>query len=560
LVNRYYNQLAALHEALESASEGMNAQSKHFSDLAERLGERLSEGHNSLVQQVRALNDIAGDTAVGPAKPVRYSQGAINWGMEDLDFSQPSKVPEADRLYRLGRPAEAAELYEAAFCVYDELGMATDPAATRIARRWQAAKTVQAAEEYLAGMRTNPDVNVNATKPITEAELAVYKRAPDFKLEKIGTGASEPYWVKVGGKRIGVFKPGSSMGAGAIEAEIVGPRFAKQLGAKAPEAIRTSMPIKMEAEGSFALYKSADGIADPNASDLNRILRSDQVQLSRVTGEGLETYWVLENGKRVGLFVPSEVQVAGEGGVDAVFSRIAKDSGGEAMGAMKQVKMNLPEQEGVFVRFVEGIDLGHDSIPEAQRIIFRKKVARDWALRLILGDYDGHGLNYKISPNGEVFSIDRNLSNILGINEEKLLQILEKKTLLYVIGSDTLSSDPIEAQRQLMKLRLAIMMGSEGNRFEVYKRLQYVHQHLTYNDFAETVSTMKAWDRTYIRNLLGDTFGDQTEAAVDMIKKRIDVLEDVLQSKFTEIPVDLLSSSGMLTPLKHVLYELQLAA
>ena len=561
LVNQYYNQLAALQEALQAASEGMPVQSKRFSEMAERLAERLSEGRSSLVQQVQAINDVAGQAASAPAKPVRYSQQAVNWDIEDLDFRQPSTVPAADRLYRQGNPAKAAKLYEAAFYVYDELGMASSPAAKKIARRWQAAKEIQAAQEYWVGMQANPDVNVNAEKPITEAELTAYRRAADFELVPVGTGASKPYLVMVGGKPVGVFKLAGSGMPGALDAEVVGPRFAKALDIRVPAAARTTMPIELELEGTFTMYKSADGIASPTQADFNRILGSKNLKLIRIAGEGLESYWVTENGKRVALFIPSEVQVPDQGGVDSVFARIAKGSGGEALQTMQGVKMKLPKlQEGVFIRYVEGVDLGDASIPMAQRIFFRKQVARDWALRLVLGDYDGHGLNFKIAPNGEVFAIDRNLANILGLNEERLLKILDKNTVLSVLGTDTLSSNPVEAQRQMMKLRLALMMGAEGHRFPVYTRLRNVHQHLSYDDFATTVQAMQKWDRAFIRTQLGDVFGDQTEAAVDMIQGRIGILKETLEAKFPKLPAAPSASSARMHRKRWPTDALRLAA
>ena len=410
-------------------------------------------------------------------------------------------------------------------------------------------------------MQANPDVNVNAVKPITETELAAFRSAADFELVPIGTGASKPYWVMVGGKPVGVFKLASSGTPGALDAEVVAPRFAEALDIRAPAAARTTMPIELEFEGRFTMYKSADGIASPTQVDFNRVLGSKNLKLIRIAGEGVGSYWVTENGKRVALFIPNEVQVPDQGGVDSVFSRIAKDSGGEALQTMTGVKMKLPElQEGVFIRYVEGVDLGHDSIPMAQRIIFRKQVARDWALRLVLGDYDGHGLNFKIAPNGELFALDRNLTNILGLDEERLLKLLDKNTVQGILGGDALSSDPVEAQRQMMKLRLAVMMGSEGHRFEVYTRLRNVHQHLNYGDFAETVEAMQKWDRAFIKTQLGDVFGDQTEAAVVMIQKRIGVLKEVLEVKFPELPAAPSPSSARMPRKRWAIYALRPAA
>ena len=569
LVDRYYSQLAALQESLQAAADGMPVQAKRFSQMAERLAERLGEGRASLVQQIETLESLTG--SVGPKAAGRRHVQAVepNWSAEELDFHKPSAVPAADRLYLQGKVKRAARLYEATFYLYDELGMAGDDAARVIAKRWQAAKQLQAAQDYYSSTQANADPNANALKPLTDAELARIKNAPDFQLVKVGTGISEPYWAMVGGKRVGVVKT-PSLG---LDAEIAGPRLAKHVGIRSPATARTMMPIEWKSQGTFGLYKGAGETASTAmgpGGDWRTIVTAKDVTLERVSPDGPAAYWVVQNGRKAGIFMPDWGAESVPQGTETALKQIAKESGGEILGsvpdtkmatpkvkpAFVRIEMTTPEVKCVFVRYVDGVDLG--KLPEAQRILFRQKIARDWLLRLVLGDFDGHGLNFKVSPNGDVFSIDRNLADVLAEN---------RITLLRVLGKTELSTDPVQLREdltKLMKWHLDVMMGTDPmvQNNPLYHQLKRAHQHMTYEDFAKEVEAMQGWDEAFITRELGDAFGKRTAEAAKLIKARIDCLEPLLSDPkvFPALPGAPAPAAAVLPWLHRPAQEYALAA
>ncbi|MGC9318122.1 MAG: hypothetical protein ACP5KN_08815, partial [Armatimonadota bacterium] len=554
LVEQHYNELAALYESLQAAADGMPSQANRFSLIANRLGERLADGRSSLVGQIEALDSLA-NAASAPGQSAAIRR-APEWSDPDLDFHTPSSMPMADRLYLSGDAEGAARLYKAAFGVYDELGMVGDDAARIIAKRFRAASHLKAAQDYFAGMQSAPDPNVGVAKPITEAELAQIMQHPNLQLVKSTVGGSEPLFVMVGTKRVGVIKlPDPGMGGWAgLQGELAGARLANAIpGIDSPAAAPVMVPREWTGPGSFAVYKAAGETAAQAQGPTGHwadIVNAKDLQLVRATTEGPATYWVVQNGRKAGLFTPDWTGVT-PADAQAICTRIAADAGGEIVGGqpVTGIKMTTPEVQGVFVRFVEGTDLG--TLPEAQRIIMRRAVARDMVLRLIVGDYDGHGLNYKIGPNGRAFPFDRNLADVLAENPMALARALP--------GENALSTDPVVRQEQLTKLmkwRLDIMTGVDPlvqNR-PLYQYLKQVHSHLTWEDFAETLQTLRSWDEAFIARQLGDAFGSQNARAAELIRARIECLDDVL-SRFPKLPAAPAPSSASLPRVQPLLLK-----
>ena len=226
------------------------------------------------------------------------------------------------------------------------------------------------------------------------------------------------------------------------------------------------------------------------------------------------------------------------------------------LGAVPDVEMTTPEVKCAFVRYVDGVDLG--KLPETQRILFRKEVARDWVLRLVMGDYDGHGLNFKVGANGRVFPYDRNLADVLCEN---------RTTLLRVLGKAELAADPVLLRQDLMKLmrwRLDVMMGTDAmsRNAPLYHQLDRAHQHMTYEDFQDTIRIMQGWDEAFIKAQLGDAFGNRAGEAAKLIKARIDCLEALLSDPklFPKLPGAPTPSTVLLPRLQHTAPNLAKAA
>ncbi len=519
IVNEHYDRLQALFDGLQGAADGMASDAKRFSAFAEDLAERLAESRTSLVRQISVVQ--------GAGKPLATKQDLAGRPLfnDDVDFRTPSALPIADELAQKGQYTQASKLYEAGYYVYDELGMSNNPAAQILAKRWRLAKQLDQAQDFFARMRANPDPNLAMARPISEAELENMRKSPDFRLVPIGKGASTPYWVEIAGTRAGVFKPARADFPFGREAERIGANFAKELDIPAAAAARTTMPLEQDMQGAFARYfeaAEAQGLEwRRTVDDLLQLKSKGKLEFVPVGAEAPDTFWAVSEGRRVGLFTPEYARLPQGTSAQDLFERIAKASGGEVLETVPTT-MRMKEADGVFVRFIEGQDL--INFTDAERIVLKREVAKDWVLRLLIGDYDAHALNFKVAPNAEVIPLDRNLADILEIREGMLQRVL---------GTSALSTNPPEMQieiEKLMRARLQILCGRVGGNNRHYQCMGRIAEQMTYEDFKGAVEKVQKWDRDFLRKQVGDAMGGDTERALDVLEARVRCMKKVLEA------------------------------
>jgi hypothetical protein len=89
----------------------------------------------------------------------------------------------------------------------------------------------------------------------------------------------------------------------------------------------------------------------------------------------------------------------------------------------------------------------------------------------------------------------------------------------------------------LMEHRLTIMMGTNPDCTPLYQKLRHLLTHMTREDFDDAIAKMRTWQGTpQFERELANAFGDQADRAAEMLRLRIDCLEEILDSKFTLMP------------------------
>jgi len=243
--------------------------------------------------------------------------------------------------------------------------------------------------------------------------------------------------------------------------------------------------------------------------------------------------WVMVNGRKVGVF--KEKPGANTGGIprygweaEEVVPKLARELGIPAPAGIR-TRMRLdpqgPEVEGVFIRYVEGKTLFDCS--HAERIAMKKQIARDMVLRALVGDRDGHSLNYKLGPDGILRPLDRNFADFL---DEEAFRALQGQSL---------SLDPARMEEQIAKimrwrLRFPDTLLSNPNA-TAYHPMSELLPHFVYEDFAETIAKVKTWNRDFLAKLIGNAFGDDTERVLDIMEVRIRVMEEAFKREFPSI-------------------------
>jgi hypothetical protein len=263
----------------------------------------------------------------------------------------------------------------------------------------------------------------------------------------------------------------------------------------------------------------------------------------RVSADGPATYWVTQSGKRVALFVPDSV-MPDDNAASRQLARIAQDAGGETLGAVPKIKMNVPEVEGIFVRNFEGTDLYN--FTDVERIVLKKQIAQQWALRLLVGDYDGHAFNIKVGPDGKPGTIDWNLADLL--EEGKGVD------LVTLLGKPDVATDPAGLAADvetLMRHRLSILQGKVRGARPHYQCMQHVAEQVVFEDFSEALNAINKLDRTTVKQLIGDTYGDQTERVLDVLEARVRCMKGVLEDSFPSIQALLPGDARLMLPDAH---------
>jgi hypothetical protein len=236
---------------------------------------------------------------------------------------------------------------------------------------------------------------------------------------------------------------------------------------------------------------------------------------------------------------------------EEVVARIGKEldipSPEAVQATMKVYRLATDETEGAFIRYVEGQSLADCKLLE--RIVLKKQVARDMVLRALVGDRDGHALNYKLA-NGRVRPFDRNLTDFL--DQEDWL-----KDYLAQFPNDTAEQATLRA----MTWRLRFAMTHKER--ECYKAMADLMEHMVYEDFAETIEIVKSWNRQKLAALIGDTFGKDTDRILDIMEARIRVMDKVFQNTFDPVEKIIEPGSGEIPTPEAALeeeFELPLAA
>ena len=276
-----YNSLRVAYQGLDAAQSQMPKRTKAWQSFAREIGEEVDARYNTLINQhksCQAMGKSLQKTGASPtgtvipgAKPGTGQKALrqIDW---QPDFKKPGVVRAADDMLLQGKHKQAVRGYEDALAVYDEIGLGRTTAAKEISAKLDYAKRSLQGAQDIEFAKLGPKVNEGITDAITSKELNVVKQAAlnpksNIRFEKIGKGATEPYFVieeamengRNVSRKLYVFKPDDPRLPLGGQAEEVFPAFAKDLDIDVPAARRATVMLNGKAvRGTFVRYAGGE--------------------------------------------------------------------------------------------------------------------------------------------------------------------------------------------------------------------------------------------------------------------------------------------------------------